>query len=113
MTPKRASRSGGPPGEAARTSATPSIMNVKNESASSDPHLEDGCRPSGIDPVEEECHRECVRLDRGLGSRAQEQLRQLLIALNGSTFVREYRKQTGQPGVIAEVADVHRASPIR
>jgi hypothetical protein len=34
------------------------------------------------------------------------QLRQLLVALNGCTFVRGYRDQTGQAPVIAEVAPV-------
>lgn len=41
-------------------------------------------------------------LERELGHDELAQLRQLLVALNGSAFVREYRKQTGQPDVIAE-----------
>jgi DNA-binding MarR family transcriptional regulator len=40
-------------------------------------------------------------LERELGRDELTQLRRLLIALNGSAFVRGYREQTGQPRVIA------------
>ncbi|MGA7417507.1 MAG: MarR family transcriptional regulator [Acidimicrobiales bacterium] len=52
--------------------------------------------------------RESVRgieadLERELGHDELVQLRQLLVVLNGSRFVRDYREKTGQPPVAAEV----------
>jgi DNA-binding MarR family transcriptional regulator len=41
-------------------------------------------------------------LERELGHKQWLQLRQLLVALNGSKFVRAYRKHTGQPPVVGE-----------
>ncbi len=41
-------------------------------------------------------------LERDLGTNELAQLRQLLVALNGSTFVRGYRDNTGQPSVVPE-----------
>jgi len=43
-------------------------------------------------------------LERDLGADVVAQLRRSLIALNGSAFVRDYRKQTGQPSVIPEAS---------
>lgn len=43
-----------------------------------------------------------AELDRELGKDALAQLRRLLVALNDSAFVREYRQDTGQPEVFAE-----------
>ena len=43
-----------------------------------------------------------AELDRDLGNDALTQLRQLLVAVNNSAFVREYRRVTGQPEVVAE-----------
>jgi DNA-binding MarR family transcriptional regulator len=45
-----------------------------------------------------------AELERELGHERLTELRQLLVALNGSAFVREYREQTGQPRVIAETS---------
>ena len=44
-----------------------------------------------------------AELERDLGTEDIAQLRRSLVALNGSKFVREYRKRTGQPNVIPEV----------
>jgi DNA-binding MarR family transcriptional regulator len=44
-------------------------------------------------------------LERELGRDTLDQLRQLLVALNGSTFVRDYRKRTGQPRVMPETRE--------
>ena len=43
-----------------------------------------------------------AELTRELGADDMAQLRRLLISLNGSGFVRDYRKQTGQPSVIPQ-----------
>ncbi len=50
-------------------------------------------------------------LERELGRDAVEQLRQLLTALNGSSFVRDYRERTGQPRVIPEAGARARGAP--
>jgi hypothetical protein len=50
-------------------------------------------------------------LERELGHDELAQLRQLLVALNGSAFVREKRKQTGQPDVIGVRSPVMNLPP--
>ena len=42
-----------------------------------------------------------TELERHLGHEGLAQLRQLLVAVNGSAFVQGYREQTGQPNVVA------------
>jgi DNA-binding MarR family transcriptional regulator len=41
-----------------------------------------------------------AEIERDIGGDALQQLRQLLVAVSSSTFVQDYRKQTGQPRVI-------------